>query len=207
MDNTIIQWNANGLTNRHAWLSKLIDDTNPAIICIQETNFKDQNFKSLKNHNCYHKNRMGAGSASGGVAIYVTESIYQSEITITTNLEAVAVSVLLDSKKLCICNIYLPDSYTFSQQELQDLVDQLPTPFILVGDFNSRSPLWGSRTHDARGKIIEEILHEINLILFNSTQHTYLYSATGNYTNALDLLEAVLNDLFSRISTTATTTP
>ncbi|GBL79203.1 putative RNA-directed DNA polymerase from transposon X-element [Araneus ventricosus] len=43
-----------------------------------------------------------------------------------------------------VCSVYLPPHDVISQQDLDTLVDQLPTPFILLGDFNGHSTLWGS---------------------------------------------------------------
>lgn len=57
------------------------------------------------------------------------------EIPLNTNLEAIAVTVLFASK-IHICNIYLPNSHTLNLAYLESLINQLPTPFILMGDFN-----------------------------------------------------------------------
>jgi len=45
---------------------------------------------------------------------------------------------------LTICNIYVPPSSVLDEQSLTSLLQQLPPPFILMGDFNAHHLLWGS---------------------------------------------------------------
>ena len=69
----------------------------------------------------------------------VKSSVPHSQFDLNTNLQAVAVHVILSKKKVTICSIYLPPSDTLSKNSLLNLTDQLPHPFILVGDFNGHS--------------------------------------------------------------------
>lgn len=43
-----------------------------------------------------------------------------------------------------------------------------PQCILLIGDFNSQSPVWGSSNTDNCGKIIEKLLEEPNHVLLNS---------------------------------------
>lgn len=106
----ILQWNANGIINKHEMFTKLLFDISPQIICLQETYFKADYYKKLKNFKCFFKNRINTTKASGGVATYIDESLISQEIHLDTNLEAVAVSVTINNKKFNICNLYLPNS-------------------------------------------------------------------------------------------------
>ena len=55
---------------------------------------------------------------------------------------------------------------------MNDLIEQLPHPFILFGDLNSRSTMWGCRNTDNRGTILEKILTVKNLCILNSGAST-----------------------------------
>ena len=123
--------------------------------------------------------------ASGGTSIMVKSSVPHSQFDLKTNLQAVAVNVTL-SKKVTICSIYLPPSDTLSKNSLVNLIDQLPHPFMLVGDFNGHSKVWGCSDTNDRGKIIEDVIVENDLCLLNEKQPTYLHPPTGNY-YAIDL--------------------
>ena len=35
---------------------------------------------------------------------------------------------------------------------------QLPSPFLILGDFNAHSPVWGSPNTNTRGQIIEDFI-------------------------------------------------
>ena len=122
--------------------------------------------------------------ASGGTSIMVKSSVPHSQFDLNTNLQAVAVTVTL-SKKVTICSIYLPPSDTLSKNALVNLIDQLPHPFMLVGDFNGHSKVWGCSDTNDRGEIIEDVIAENDLCLLNVKLPTYLHPPTGNY--AIDL--------------------
>ena len=53
-----------------------------------------------------------------------------------------------------------------SAKDLDDLVPQLPSPFILLGDFNGHSILWGSKDINDKGRIIENFIDNHGLCLY-----------------------------------------
>ena len=83
MDTKIIQWNLNGLIARYEFLPKLIQDQNPAVLCLQEMNFKNNYYKKIKNYKRFFKNRINCLSASGGI---VKNYISYNEVPLNTNL-------------------------------------------------------------------------------------------------------------------------
>lgn len=186
MTKTIIQWNLNGFFPRKENLKRIILNHEADVICLQETNFKGDYCAPIRGFTNVFKNRQNANHASGGVAIYLRDSLSFTKINLNTNIEAIAVTCFLPSK-ISICNIYLPNSYTFTKLELLQLISQLPRPFILLGDFNGHSTLWGSTKLDQRGKIIEELLDDVNdIILLNHREPTHFNPANGML-SAIDL--------------------
>lgn len=185
MDFTILQWNLNGFYTRKERLEILIKDTKPDIICLQETNFTKDHAGHIKNYHSHHKNRLTAGKASGGVAIYVHNNVTHHTIPLITDMEAAAVRVTLTSD-VTICNVYLPNSYNLNPNNLKKLTDQLPRPYFLLGDFNSHSTLWGSNKNDPRGAAIESLIDLQNLCILNSNQPTHVNIANGTL-SAIDL--------------------
>ena len=71
---------------------------------------------------------------SGGSSILIQTACPQREIKLTTALQAVAVSVSLD-KEITVCSIYIPPNFKLQSQQLDSLLQQLPAPYLLVGDF------------------------------------------------------------------------
>ena len=121
----------------------------------------------LKKYTTFSKNRDCEDHASRGVFIAVSKQFDAFEIPLITDLEAIVVTVQLPSK-IHLCNIYLPNSQTLNLVKLETLVSQLPTPFILLDDFNSHHYIWGSYKVDSRGKNIEKLLEDPEITLLNS---------------------------------------
>ena len=70
--------------------------------------------------------------AAGGVSIFINNNAPHSHIPLNTNLQAVAVSITLH-QVITLCSIYIPPSSKLSPKDLDDLVLQLLSPFILLG--------------------------------------------------------------------------
>ena len=60
-----------------------------------------------------------------------------------------------------------------------DLINQLPSPFLLLGDFNDHNHMWGSNIIDGRGKIIENFMSKNIACIFNNTKS---HTSSGSYT-------------------------
>lgn len=164
-------------------LKILISDISPDIICLQETNFTDLNAAKLPYFNEYSKFKTSGLRASGGVTIYISSLYPSKQIFISTHLEAIAASVKLNDIEVNLCNIYLPNQHTFSEKDLENIIKQLPTPFIITGDFNSHNIIWGSQNTDNRVKVTEKILENENLVLLNSMEPTRINPINGNLSN------------------------
>ncbi|GFW08270.1 uncharacterized protein TNCV_1655851 [Trichonephila clavipes] len=76
------------------------------------------------------------------------------------NKDTSAVAVIIHSTSLItVCCLYLPPNTVIHQHDLNNLVDQLPAPFVKLGDFNGHSTLWGSAKTNPRGRQIEQDLY------------------------------------------------
>ena len=87
-------------------------------------------------------------------------------------------------KTITLCSICLPPRihFNFDPKDLQDVIDQLPSPFILNGDFNDHHTLWECVDVNNRGQQLEDLILKQNLILRNNKSHTYFQSALGTLT-------------------------
>lgn len=163
--------------NTNELLSLLKDKTCTAL-AIQETHLKNEEVFNFRNYSIFRKDYDGGRIACGGVCIMVSDDTPCAEISVNTDLQAVAVQIL-QPKKVTICSIYLPPASNISEQQLLNLYYQLPEPIILLGDFNSHSPLWFSSDIDSRGRIIEAFLNSSNLGILNENTPTHLCLSTG----------------------------
>ncbi|ESO92697.1 hypothetical protein LOTGIDRAFT_175659 [Lottia gigantea] len=133
----------------------------------------------------YHHYGTGDDKVSGGVSIIVNRNVAQSEITLSSPLQVIAVRVTLHVP-ITICSIYLPPSLSLNLRELDDLVAQLPSPYILLGDFNGHHSFWGSSDDNTRGKLIADFIYDNDLRIFNDESPTYFCSKNQTFSH-LDL--------------------
>ncbi|NRA90804.1 MAG: endonuclease/exonuclease/phosphatase family protein, partial [Simkaniaceae bacterium] len=186
----IIQWNCRGLKNNHEELSLLANTDNPAVICLQETHLDNESKISLKGFQFYNRIDTSHERAAGGSSLLLRENVIHSPIRINTNLQTVAVRITL-SFVFTICSIYIPTNYNLEKAEIENLLQQLPEPVIVLGDFNAHNPLWGSVNINSRGKLMETVFSNSDLCLLNDGSDTYLHPGTGSYTaNDLTLVSA-----------------
>lgn len=183
--NHFLQWNCRGLLSNLDDVHDLFDTYKAACLCLQETYLHTNMKTPLRRHNIFRKDRNDTIRASGGVAILTRASIPVRAVNLDTELEAVAVQMCLD-RILTVCSLYLPPGENIAQKDIEDLCNQLPTPFILLGDFNAHNPLWGSARTDGRGKMVEKWLLSSSVCLLNTGTPTYIHSATQTF-SALDL--------------------
>ena len=140
---------------------------------------------NFKNYNTYNFIHEACERASGGTSVLVKNSIPHRQLPLNTNFQAVAVSLTLN-KVITICSIYIPPNSKIKLSDLDQLIQQLPEPFLLLGDMNGHHTLWGCSDINEQGELLQQFLENNNLCIFNDKSHTYLHPATGRY-SALDL--------------------
>ena len=181
----IIPWNCRGVKPRFEELLLLLTLLRPSVFCLQETYLKpDDNF-TFKGFNVYNHIHSDCLRASGGSSLLVHASLPQHQIKLKTDLQAEAVSVSFE-KEITLCSIYIPPSYSLKSEQLTSLLQQLPSPYMLVGDFNGHNVLWGSNDNDSRGELIEDFITKNDVCLMNDKSNTYLASGKGTF-SSLDL--------------------
>ncbi|KAG5894451.1 hypothetical protein JTB14_014898 [Gonioctena quinquepunctata] len=182
--NSIIQWNCNGCIFQNGELKLLLSEIDPICVALQETHFKPNHTYSLRSYNIFRKYINHVIRAKGGVALLIRKDIPHSPLVLNTVLQAVEVRILAPIT-INICSLYLPDA-NWRKEELEDLISQLPFPFLLVGDMNAHNPLWGSLRWKNRGSILEQLLDRDDLILFNSGKMTFSNARSRDF-SAIDL--------------------
>ena len=183
--NNIIQWNCRGLRANFTDFRLLCDNYNPIVFCLQETMLTKDDLIT-RGFNCIHLTSRDIGDrACGGVSVLLRDGIPSSECTLNTSLQAKAVTIST-SKTITICSLYFPPSEKLNIVLLSRLIDQLPAPFVICGDFNGHSITWGCDKNNSRGDRIDDFITENNICLLNDGSYTYLHQATGTFT-AIDL--------------------
>ena len=157
----LLQWNVGGLLSHLSEFKQYIQKEAPLLAAIQETHFKstDHYNYNVAGYTLYRQD-INLANRQGGVALYVANSVSQRKTNIASPLNVVAATVSLLNRELLVVSVYLPPNATVvNQQNLNDLLEQMPENCLLLGDFNGHSPLWGSRHLSPRGRIIEAALN------------------------------------------------
>ena len=155
----------------------LTAEVNPVAVCLQETMLEQftpcpREFSFLRTP--YDP---AVGSIHGSI-LYIRKDIPHASLMLNTTLEAIAVKVHLD-RQIALCSLYLPPNQPVSKEDILHLINQLPPPFMLVGDFNARHPLWGDVTANVKGNILASVLESENVALMNTGEPTHYHVQTG----------------------------
>ena len=163
--NNIIQRNCRGLRANLTDFRLLYDKYNPIVCCLQETMLTKDDF-IIRGFNCINlTSRDIGGRACGGVSVLSRDGIPSSECTLNTSLQAKAVTIST-SETITICSLYLPPSKNLNVVLLTRFIDQLPTPFVICGDFNGHSMTWGCELVIIVGEIELTILLRKTMFVF-----------------------------------------
>ena len=156
------------------------------MVCLQETKLPaDRSDFKIRGYQAHHLIHTDGQIACGGVSVLVGNTIPHRKVQLTTRLQAIAVRSTLH-RPITICSVYISPNRSLELAELHNLLGQLPTPFIITGDFNAHSPLWGNTDTNQRGLCVEKLLLESDVYLANGTAATHVNQATL-HTSSIDL--------------------
>jgi len=160
---SILQWNCRGIKANFNELHILLQQCNISVLCLQETKLSPNCSLYLKHYSSYHiySKTTSDDHPSGGVSTFVHNSIPHSVIPLNTSLQAQATLLTL-GQTITICNIFLAPNTNTDLIEIDNLVQQLPSPYILA-DFNAHRPMWGCSRQNIKGNLIQQLL--LNFIL------------------------------------------
>lgn len=172
-----MQWNIKRFYARLPHIHQAIDAIIPDVLCFQESWLKPHNNAKLKGFQ-EPARRDRVDRQGGGVMVFVRQGIPFSATLVNTCLEACAVQLHLPNQSICVCSLYLPPDLSNKNIpcELNNLIGQLPKPFLVCLDSNAHHTLWGSDYTDRRGRIINELITNNDIGLLNTTEPTYIHS-------------------------------
>ena len=91
----------------------------------------------------------------GGVALLINNSYLLNEVHLNTPLHSVAARVTLN-KVVTFCSIYIQPLDLIAKTDLINLTEELPSPFVLLGNFSGHCLVWGNESFNSRGQMLEE---------------------------------------------------
>lgn len=174
----ILQVNVSGLQNKKEELGKMLNENNIKIAVIQETILPKNpvHISGYTQYPCVCKNQCQ------GIMTLIrndTEATV-TNMTADSNLDTQKISFWdkTTGRQYTLHNIYC---HPKSKCDLKDFNNSLYSRTILAGDFNAHSPQWGYKDYNNRGRAVEALCNESNLILMQNKKSvpTLLHRKSG----------------------------
>ena len=153
----ILQWNCQGYRAKYEDLCRLLHTVFPAIALLQETMLNETEPRPPTGY-CLYSSFRTPVPGNGLVALF-RRDIPHAQLDLRTTLQAFAFRTCL-SRQCTVCNLYISPNQVLAMSDIVSLLDQLPEPVMIFGDFNCRHPLWDSEIPqpDARALVLESVL-------------------------------------------------
>lgn len=180
----ILQWNARSLiANGQEFKRYIFEQQNkPHIICVQETWLKPQLDFIIQGYTTVRNDR--EGGKGGGVATFIQSGINYSVSSVGKEQESICIKTWTGNNSVTIINYYNPCN-KLTPGILNDIGGQSRGK-IVCGDFNAHSTLWGSKSTDVNGLVVEEFIEDNGLVCINSGKGTR-YNSANNTESVIDL--------------------
>lgn len=178
----ILQWNLQSYRTKFSELKTLLHIYSPLCVCLQETLINpNQPIFPPSQYNIECSQRTRNDGHERGSAILIHKRVQYKRLNLNTTLQTVAVR-LFSQRQYTICSLYLPH-IPVERRELEQLIQQLPHPLILMGDMNAAHPLWSmpNTRENVRGRVIADLLQEEALSILNNNQPTHYHIQTNTY--------------------------
>lgn len=189
MDQLIIaQWNSQSIRSNQHNFSLFLNDNHIHVALLCETWLRPHMRFQINGYNIV---RLDSGNSHNGVAILIHKSLDYRKIDTfyDDSLQNIAVRLRYsNNKELTLITFYSPGNCvpSFSRTKLDNLINSVPGPLLIAGDFNAHHPMWGSSRVDSRGRDVLECINDNNLVLLNDGEFTTIGSNSWQR-NALDL--------------------
>ena len=177
MSLNILQWNCRGYYSNYENLILLIKEYQPCCIVLQETMHGSKPIKAPRGY-CTYATSNTSSNAGQGLAIFVRNDTPSTRINISSTINSIAISIHLKTT-VTICSIYYSPAEIIETPQLKHLTDQLPNPYLLLGDFNARNLMWGDNIVNRNGREMATFLSEEDVTLLNDGSGTRFNIQTG----------------------------
>ena len=78
----------------------------------------------------------------------------------------------INNKTYTVASVYVPPSGTLNELAFDRMIKSFTSRYLVLGDFNGHSHLWGANQENERGNVVEKLIDSHNLILLNDSVHT-----------------------------------
>lgn len=108
------------------------------------------------------------------------------DTTFSESIQNIGISIETQFGQLTILCIYSPPNNRFDSTKLKDLINNIPKPCIIMGDFNAHSLAFGCHSDNNRGRCLYNIIDEFDLCIMNDGSPTTV-PYPNRHASAIDL--------------------
>src|SRR5213080_2538289 len=127
-----VQWNCRGLRANIDEIQILIQNFQPILFSLQEIKLSNINPINFRQYSHFSKSPNPNDSYShGGVSLLIKKNIPHSQINLKSPIQAVA-AIVSCHRPITVCSIYIPPHSSVSEEDLDDLLLQLPSPVLIM---------------------------------------------------------------------------
>ena len=166
-----MSWNIRSMSRNSDDLKTLITCHNP-IAALQEIMTVPNLNSSPFNNYTWHFFQTPT-NMHPSVGISIQKHIPSNPINISTNIPAIAVKISSPIEST-IVSLYLSPSLhpSIFAQEMETLLPQLPSPAIILGDFNARQSTWENPGPNTRGHMLQNYFDTSSIVVIHNTTAT-----------------------------------
>ena len=185
----ILQWNCRSLNSNLDQFSQFLSDcaTNYDILALQSigtTSFVMPQFDGF-----HYPPYLSITESRIRTATYVKKGIHSARTNLAQLQHGHAITIEVQNEEpITLVNVYFPESVS-NDNDLNWLTNIDKGRYFICGDFNCHSPLWNSScvNSDRGGRIIEELLDNIDFCLLNDGTITRIPDVRTQNASAIDL--------------------
>ena len=137
-----LYWNCRRFKNKQDEIRGLTSDHWPIFFPLQETYSTNHDKVTFHGYSSFRKDYHFSERATGGVALPISNDFPYNASPLNINTQAVAIQILV-RQSITACIICLPLNYPLQKHELNNLIMQVSTPFVILGNFYAHNPLYG----------------------------------------------------------------
>lgn len=174
MDNylNILQYNIQSLQSKKSLLQNLLIEKNIDVCLLNETWFKANSIiPHFPSYNIIYKNSI---NTHNGVAILVSHRLKYKVVNthFSESIQNLCITIETQFGAMAILCVYCPPSIRFDSAKLKDLINDIPKPCIVMGDFNAHNIAFGCHSDNNRGRCLFNIIDELDLCILNDGSPT-----------------------------------
>ena len=165
----ILHINVNGLTAKRTELGLYLAESNPDIICLNETKINRKTYPDFKGYALASMRDRSINSdkhQGGGVAIYTRSNIVHEDISPDLD-DIAAIRFKLGNVEYAVMAYYCtPGLNKLDTKILSSYCDRYAN-FIIMGDLNAKHQFYGSSQSDTRGDTLFDFVEKYDMMVAN----------------------------------------